>query len=73
MHILCWDSAVLGKEGIQLEEQLLLPSGMELTVTKLWAGIKYLCGKGCVCGAEASGGGWFFADTGFSASYVCYK
>lgn len=39
MHILCWDSAVLGKKGIQLEEQLLLSSGMELTVTKLWAGI----------------------------------
>lgn len=73
MHILCWDSAVLGKEGIRLKEQLLLSSEIELTVTKLWAGIKYLRGMGCICGAEASKGDWFFADTGFSASYVCYK
>lgn len=73
MHILCWDSAVLGKEGIRLKEQLLLSSGIELTVTKLWAGIKYLRGMGCICGAEASKGDWFFADSGFSASYVCYK
>lgn len=73
MHILCWDSAVLGKKGIQLEEQLLLSSGMELTVTKLWAGIKYLRGMGCICGAEASKGDCFFADTGFSAAYICYK
>lgn len=73
MHILRWDSAVLGKEGIRLKEQLLLSSGIELTVTKLWAGIKYLRGMGCICGAEASKGDWFFADSGFSASYVCYK
>ena len=42
MHILCWDSTVLGKEGIQLEEQLPLCIGIELTVIRLWAGMKYL-------------------------------
>lgn len=73
MHILCWNSAVLGKEGIQLEEQLLLSSGIELTVIKLWAGIKYLSDTGCVCSAEASKCDCFFADSGFSASYFCYK
>lgn len=28
MHILCWDSTVLGKEGIHLEEHLPLCSGI---------------------------------------------
>lgn len=73
MHILCWDSAVLGKKGIHVEEQVLLSSGIELTVAKLWAGIKYLRGMGCICGAEASKGDSFFADTEFSATYICYK
>lgn len=38
MHILCWDSTVLGKEGIQLEEQLPCCSGIELTVIRLGLG-----------------------------------
>lgn len=51
MHILCWNSAVLGKEGIRLEEQLLLCGGVELTVIRLWAGRKYLfwCGVHLGC------------------------
>lgn len=40
MHILCWDTAVLGKEGIQLEDQLPLCCGTVNSVIWLGAGLK---------------------------------
>lgn len=61
MHILCWDSTVLGKEGVKPEEQLPFCSGILLTVIRLWASMK------CIWGAAASKGDWvFFTDIGFS-------
>lgn len=50
MHIICWDSAVLGKEGIQLGEQLPLCSGIEFTIISLGTGMKYLSWYGVCLG-----------------------